>query len=30
LLSKFEGDAKKAVETMATVSKIVYDFMMQQ
>ncbi len=29
LLSKFEGDEKKAVETMATVSKIVYDYMMQ-
>jgi len=29
LLSKFEGDEKNAVETMATVSKIVYDYMMQ-
>ncbi len=27
LLSKFEGDEKNAVETMATVSKIVYDYM---
>ena len=29
LLSKFDGDEKNAVETMATVSKIVYDYMMQ-
>ena len=30
LLSKFEGDEKMAVETMANISKIVYDYMMQQ
>lgn len=29
LLSKFEGDEKNAVETMSTVSKIVYDYMVQ-
>jgi beta-lactamase class A len=29
LLSKFEGDEKAAIETMANISKQVYDFMMQ-
>jgi beta-lactamase class A len=30
LLSKFEGDEKKAKETMANVSKLVYDYMISQ